>query len=760
MIFIYLNFMDKYLIKLPRKSVSPKPEPPIKEPIVVNANWILHKWLVIDDCKCKSEKPYKCIIKNLTNNEVISVCNDCYKDYPQLVSLIDELWHIFNMVFQGKLLEKIIISDELLKILNISIKGEVAESKRDILLLLADYCYCRDKYIRSVYWIFYSECGIQNSAKIIEYIDNITSKLIRCNQCKIMEPCIECFYKENPIPSNYLNAKQKDILWKVHNNIFNLSTSDYTTNCNIITGYPGTGKTTLLKYLISLVNLSNLFILKELRNLFGYDVIDYMKNIATNMVQNKLDEFVQNSDKMQALVSILYKNKVIVLSAPTNKALDVIKEKSDIIDNIDIRFMTVSKLMKYKKFYDRYHNLVFKRPQNSRNIFDSYNLIIIDECSMLSNDNMNDIKHDILAVKNKPDTKGYLLFTGDSLQLPPPKERFSAVFSMFKNKYELTTIMRTDKDNIMKISGFIRRWINGQILDESKMRTDLMNHKCEYVKFFKDCAAFIEDYLQHVNQSVILVWTNETRMKYNEMVRNKLFAKTREKYMPGERLIFNTFYKIKIDKLVLTYYSSMPITVISVNVGTYSCRKLFPEIINKLLDDKIGWDEDLDELKDGAKLNRIHNYIENFTDKFNRSIQKDYKVWELKFSYRNREVSHPLQCLFSTKDYTAEIKSAKDFIKDYFDTSCDITSNENVKEIIRELVIKCFDEEYIQPFADIDYGYCMTVDKSQGSGFENVYIDAPDILSKDKYAGLDLLVAKKRFYTGLTRASHMVNILL
>ncbi len=83
-----------------------------------------------------------------------------------------------------------------------------------------------------------------------------------------------------------------------------------------------------------------------------------------------------------------------------------------------------------------------------------------------------------------------------------------------------------------------------------------------------------------------------------------------------------------------------------------------------------------------------------------------------------------------------------------------------MKETLREIVIEIFDMHYEQPFADIDYGYAMTVDKSQGSTYETVYIDAKDILDMGRYPFLDIDVAKRRFYTAITRASDKINIFI
>ena len=59
---------------------------------------------------------------------------------------------------------------------------------------------------------------------------------------------------------------------------------------------------------------------------------------------------------------------------------------------------------------------------------------------------------------------------------------------------------------------------------------------------------------------------------------------------------------------------------------------------------------------------------------------------------------------------------------------------------------------YIDYFADVSYGYCITVHKSQGSTFNKVYIDAKNILEYNRKGYINY----KCLYTAITRASEKV----
>ena len=66
-----------------------------------------------------------------------------------------------------------------------------------------------------------------------------------------------------------------------------------------------------------------------------------------------------------------------------------------------------------------------------------------------------------------------------------------------------------------------------------------------------------------------------------------------------------------------------------------------------------------------------------------------------------------------------------------------------------------FSKIFIEPFANVNYGYCTTVHKSQGSTYYNVYVDVEDILNNSK---LDEM--KRCMYTSFTRGSNEINLLI
>jgi len=64
---------------------------------------------------------------------------------------------------------------------------------------------------------------------------------------------------------------------------------------------------------------------------------------------------------------------------------------------------------------------------------------------------------------------------------------------------------------------------------------------------------------------------------------------------------------------------------------------------------------------------------------------------------------------------------------------------------------KSWNKNVVDIFAHLNYGYCITVHKSQGSTFKNSYIDVNDILSNNNKEE-----SLKCLYTAITRASNCI----
>ena len=101
-----------------------------------------------------------------------------------------------------------------------------------------------------------------------------------------------------------------------------------------------------------------------------------------------------------------------------------------------------------------------------------------------------------------------------------------------------------------------------------------------------------------------------------------------------------------------------------------------------------------------------------------------------------------------------EIKDAIHKIKDHIVKTAKDNKYTAKQEFVVTRLWEYFYYSYIDIFADISYGYCITIHKSQGSTFHDVYIDSNNIMSFKNKDTLNCL------YTAVTRSSNAVNMLI
>lgn len=149
---------------------------------------------------------------------------------------------------------------------------------------------------------------------------------------------------------------------------------------------------------------------------------------------------------------------------------------------------------------------------------------------------------------------------------------------------------------------------------------------------------------------------------------------------------------------------------------------------------------------DSILTKKLNDFIQ-FTEK------KVYKVWKISLKNHSgfilkihRDDDEKFQ------EHIQKVKSKIHDIKDYIVRN---KHRQNNLFIIKRLW-EYFYYNYHDLFADINYGYCITVHKSQGSTFKSVYLDTKNILNSNSEHYHNL----KCFYTGVSRASERLVLLL
>jgi len=446
-------------------------------------------------------------------------------------------------------------------------------------------------------------------------------------------------------------------------------------------------------------------------------------------------------------------DKNIAIVAPTNKALEVLIDKiSDLNDfskisntegqlnNNSIKFFTLAKFLNLKKIHNNNFKLNFVIPKNNINIFSNFHIILIDEVSMIDQNLFDFILHSFLL--NKTNIK--IIFSGDKYQLPPINKDDSPVFNFFhgihieENNFiesiELNTIHRTHKFDIINLCNNIKNWIDQPNLSLKNIIKD-----SESITVYNFKNDFIDDYFKSNmsdNDSILLVWRNDTRESYNNLIIQKIRGEYINNFFNiNDKIIFLSFYKSNNFK----YYSSIKKTIINIDTSHFDCGKKFFSSIYELFD-KINFYK--------FKQN-ISNILDNI---FSKNFNFIFNTFILTLCNNDNILTIDND---SKKKLNSIIEDIRNIILNEF---TDIPDSYNITRILISFIYFSF----FEPFADIDYGYCMTVDKAQGSQFKNVFIDVSDIMdiniSSRNYNNI-LLNAKKRLYTGLSRATNHLFIL-
>lgn len=518
-------------------------------------------------------------------------------------------------------------------------------------------------------------------------------------------------------------------------------------------------------------------------------------------VYNNLNTFIQSSSKeikvigyagsgktvlMTKLVYDLLKEKKckrIAIVAPTHKAINVFKSKMSLLldetYNINkskkIGIYTIQRLLNYTLNYDENGKKTFTSSKTPPNL-SRFDLIIIDECSMLSEQTVLDIEN---IINNSENKNVKVIYVGDPAQLPPVGEDCSAIFNKNITTLTLDKIIRTDNNNIMNLSNDHRQWI---LKNQDKYMPKLFKYNNdENINIYnkttnsKDWLKKFMKYKKEINDnsnSIILTWTNKNTELYNTQIRNKLFnyknkKKQLNKYEIGEILVFNDHYRIIEEKQVneIDANGQEVLTTISMNtvfhtseliklISYYETSFTFSSLKNLTFND----DTEINTLLNNA-INDINALIVNDINIYIMTVEKsnddEKRTYEIKtISEQSQDIYNNILNDFELIMNTLKTKTYKCIKKSKVSNKIKLGLQLMLEKILTAIYSK-WSNNVIDNFASLIYGYSMTVHKSQGSTFNNVFIDMEDIMNNNKN-----LEMKKCLYTAITRTSKTLDILL
>ena len=390
----------------------------------------------------------------------------------------------------------------------------------------------------------------------------------------------------------------------------------------LLTGYAGTGKTTLLQ-------------------------------IFVNGLRDRGDD------------------RKIVLTAFSNKATKVL-ETMAARWHLNIDAMTCCKLLGLRPVINEEDGTqIFQVDRKQRNQIDRYELVIVDECSMVNEELWRLLINEISNLYRHTQ----ILFVGDPAQLPPVNESESACFRQIFLKSELTEVVRYG-GAIGVIAEDLRQNLERDRFP--RFQTDTNTDKTEGCFVVPRSAwetlmlrAFSSDaYATNPDQVRALAYTNRRVARLNQMIRRAIYGATALRFVPGERLIAITPC---LDEENIILPTSAECEVLEVRRGR----------------------------------------------------QGEWPVWFLSVETEERNYK-TLQVLHES----------------------------GANEMKLKLDVLARDKRWLefwdlrQRFHEVDYAYSLTIHKSQGSTFQDVFVDMPSMA-----ANPNVIERNQLCYVAFTRAA-------
>ncbi len=492
------------------------------------------------------------------------------------------------------------------------------------------------------------------------------------------------------------------------------------------------------------------------------------------------------------LMSYLLKNKYIkkiAMTAPTNKAVNILQTKlepyfEDLMElnkisenKMHIEFLTIHRLLSYEGDYDINGNKIFVKKK--KNIMDQYDIIVIDECSMIPKDLLINIFNELRNLSHSIK----IIFLGDPCQLLAVNEHSNLLFTKSINDISnmqtemLIQIVRSNNDNIVNLSNAIREWI----LDD-KYKIAIFKYKgkgvyvynCERNQkktdtiWFKKCVDRIKD-LTNIKSTIILAWTKNQVDKYNQEARKTIFNTNSSEtivsdqiveYKKGDVLVFSDYYNgcakqkcydTDTKNMEGRFYTSEQIKIMDVESYIKKCTKFNEKpktTIKKIVQNKAIIDKYITTIKNiNNNISLSYNVMKLHAQKMTEVTIKniipetyEINVLETKIKEANKK---------DIEFVTNEIKQLRNYYYQNNSQLIKTIDDEIINKLWRELNINLID-----PFANVNYGLSLTSHKSQSSTYCHVFVDTDDI-----FLNMNNIEAKRALYTSVTRASEEVHIL-
>ena len=377
---------------------------------------------------------------------------------------------------------------------------------------------------------------------------------------------------------------------------------------------------------------------------------------------------------LQALIARLqqqHDGRPIALTALSNKATKVLQAMA-YRWGCEVDCMTCCKLLGLKPVIDKETGgQKFEPDRDRKNLTTEYQLVVVDECSMINQEMWTLLVNSVSSLTDGTQ----LLFVGDSAQLPPVGEDEAPCFEQIFHRTDLTEVIRYG-GAIGLLAEDVRTNLERTAMPRAKSDRNATNTEGIFTVPQPQwenlmLRAFQSDaYVKDPDQVRVLAYTNARVNYLNNKIRAAIYGDKAARFVSGERLIAKNVCMGK-DRILLQTSEECLV-------------------------------------------------MEAYLTKF-----EGWQVWELEIVTEEHQ-ERKLRIL-----HEEEQQRMKALLSDYSE---------------KKQWMAFWD--YKQLFHDVSYAYSLTVHKSQGSTFQDVFVDVPNLMLNRK-----VIERNQLYYVAFTRAA-------
>lgn len=397
--------------------------------------------------------------------------------------------------------------------------------------------------------------------------------------------------------------------------------------------------------------------------------------------------------------------------------------------------------------------VVTKKFENSLSIF-ANNILVIDEASMIANKDLGNIT----GVMKRNNVK--IIFMGDKAQLPEVSTKtgdksISKVFTDYES-IQLTEVKRTSDNSILGVLTEIRNNPDGKL--PVAENTDTMQYVDTAMDFKRKAFQKIKE---DPENTVFISYTNKGVQSFNSQVREGLgFTGGLQK---GESIIgYGGYNSKKVEDGNLA--NSVKYTVNNVEMvstNEYKGMDIYfsSNILEKIPDTK-SKGRTLYLPLDNSDVIPVGNLSSEDYQKNNEYISKQFRgLYSAKQMAKQTKRGQDWGVYYNELQRVSAFMQKVDLGADYIYNP--VTDKFEIPNSTHSKLLK--DNPELKVGKGIDYGYAITVHKSQGATFSNVFFDASSVpastaklVENGKQVGTE---GNSLLYVGMSRAAKNLTVL-